>query len=164
MSLVEGRLGITATPGKGKHHRDRHLVTCLLLQAAGRKPSAAPFPHHPDQPLPLRAAPCAHHPECRPGDRPEAWCHPRVRHAREAAQPEGQRLCLLRPCRQVTCWSPSTTPRPILAHLLLGFSNCKSLVNKEIGYFLPEALVLAGRGRGGLWVPWSQRDFGIRQT
>lgn len=54
---------------------------------------------------------------------------------------------------------PGPTPPPPP-----GFSNCKSLVNKEIGYFLPEALVPVGRSWGGLRVQRGQRDLGIRWT
>ena len=57
---------------------------------------------------------------------------------------------------------PSHTPS--WPHLPPGFSNCKPLVNKEIGHFLPEAVVLVGRGWGELQVQRSQHDLGIRQT
>lgn len=46
----------------------------------------------------------------------------------------------------------------------LGSLTVKSLVNKETGYFLPEAVGLVGRDWGGPWVPWKQSDFSIRQT
>ncbi|XP_014385072.1 PREDICTED: uncharacterized protein LOC102257532 isoform X1 [Myotis brandtii] len=92
---------------------DRTVVTIALQEGCHRLPR--PSPTTLTSPLLLHSAPCAHHPECRPGDRPEAWRHPRVRHAGEAAQPEGQRLRLLRPCRQVTSRSPSAIPCPILA-------------------------------------------------
>ncbi|XP_036283428.1 ATP-binding cassette sub-family C member 8 isoform X1 [Pipistrellus kuhlii] len=92
---------------------DRTVVTIALQEGCPRLPR--PSPTTLTSPLLLHPAPCAHHPERRPGDRPEAWRHPRVRHAGEAAQPEGQRLCLLRPRRQVTSRSPSAIPCPSLA-------------------------------------------------
>ncbi|XP_015425504.1 PREDICTED: ATP-binding cassette sub-family C member 8 isoform X2 [Myotis davidii] len=92
---------------------DRTVVTIALQEGCPQLPR--PSPTTLTSPLLLHSAPCAHHPECRPGDRPEAWRHPRVRHAREAARQEGQRLRLLRPCRQVTSRSPSAIPCPILA-------------------------------------------------
>lgn len=46
----------------------------------------------------------------------------------------------------------------------LGSLTVKSLVNKETGYFLPEAVGLVGRDWSGPWVPWKQSDFSIRQT
>ncbi|XP_019508083.1 PREDICTED: ATP-binding cassette sub-family C member 8 isoform X1 [Hipposideros armiger] len=144
-------------PGKGLREKDQHLH-----HGRGHGFHRHGYGEHPpeggDDSLrrPYRGhhrAPCAHHPECRPGDCPETRCHPGVRQAREVAQPEGQCLRLLCPRRQMTCQSPSAIRAPPCPHLPPGFSNCKSLVNKEIGYFLPDALVLVGKGWGGLWCP-----------
>lgn len=117
----------------------------------GQSPPRQDVSHQLPCPL-LPAAPSAHHSQRRPGDGPEAGRHPGVRQTREPAQPEGQCLCLLCQSRQVTCQRPSATSNPHPASASLGFSNCKSPINKEIDISYKRAWLC----HWGCGAPWTR--------